>query len=516
VAKLKANRWVFAVVMVVLAPCTWGQQATSPLPPQGGANDTVYRKGSNTAFAPAHCDKDPSSSHCWFQSATTGQWGPVLRTCGRNFVDTNGRVVILRGINLAGNSKVPPFLPLSDPSQLDVLPGLGFNVIRLVFIWEAFEPQRGVWDLRYLAMMRSIAEAAWARGMYVIIDFHQDGFSRFASRGSGDGFPAWAISPRSAACNPDNWPRCWDWTWRMMTDTCMHKSFKDFYANTTGVRTRYLDMVQTVAQVCSQVPGVIGYDVINEPWGDERQELYPLYRDAAQVIRSVHPNAILFLEGHIATNTGLQTKLPRPKLENVAYAPHFYKPATIVQNAWNGLTITIDRAFAHMNQKASEWDVPLFVGEYGVPAEARGGGDYLAYLHDRLDDTVASGAQWNYTPGWTHQTKDGWNGEDFSLLDASGRPRPSFRRHPYPRAVAGVPGAFRYVEDTNVRAMAFQWQHCPERGETEIHLPGPLFPSSSTIVVEPADVMTYRDEARQLLICRATRATTVSVKVISR
>jgi endoglycosylceramidase len=405
---------------------------------------------------------------------------------------------------------------LRTTASLDQLPALGFNAIRLVFIWEAFEPRRGARDYSYLAMMRIIAEAAWARGMYVIIDFHQDGFSRYASRGSGDGFPAWALSPRGEIRQPDNSVRCKDWAVRMAIDSCMHKSFTDFYADTTGVRSAYLDMMRTVAHEFAQIAGVIGYDPINEPWGDERKELNPFYQDAARAIRSEHPSAILFIEGHVTTNCGLQTKLARPTFDNFAYAPHFYKPATIMQNGWRGFTGTIHRAFAHMEQKAEEWDAPLLLGEYGVPGDARHAGDYIAYLHDRLDDTLASGAQWNYTPGWNPQTKDGWNGEDFTTIDPSGRPRPNFQFHPYPQAIAGKPGAFRYVDDNNIRAVAFSWEHQPECGDTEIFVPNALFISAPRITVAPADARVYRDEARQILVCRIMRPTQAHVRIEAR
>lgn len=439
---------------------------------------------------------------------------PALFAAGRHFVDPTGRVVILRGVNVTGDSKVPPFRPGLTAIDFARLQGLGMNVIRLLFLWEAYEPQAGYYDESYLAELQATAEAAWAHGMYVVIDIHQDGFSRYTSRGSGDGFPAWAVSRRGRPSTPDNSPSSRYWPVLMATDPTTHRSFQDFFTDALGVRTRYLLMLSRISVRFAETQGVIGYDLMNEPWGDEEHELAPLYQDATAVLRAQHPSAIMFLEGHVTTNSGLQTKLPPPRFDGVAYAPHYYKPLTLAINRWYGSPTTAQHAFANMTAKSHEWNVPLFLGEFGVGAGTRNAGGYVAHLYDRLDACLASGAQWNYTPRWNDQTKDGWNGEDFSILDPAGTIRPNFRPRPYPRHTAGTPLLFHYQDASQGGCgLSFAWEHDPSRGDTEIFVPNLIFPRHAAITCSPSDAVCWRDEARQLLVCRATRPTTIRVQM---
>lgn len=448
--------------------------------------------------------------------------GP-LQVSGPYFCDPSGRVILLRGINLAGDSKVPPFAPRIGPTDLDRVAELGFNVIRLLIVWEAYEPSPGSYDEAYLASVMTVAVEAARRGLYTIVDFHQDGFSRHASYGTGDGFPRWAVSPRGRPSTPNNGPLSSDWPLMMALDPTTHLSFADFYADTYGVRSRYLNMISRVASAFAAIPGVIGYDLINEPWGDERRELAPLYRDANAVIRAVHPSAILFLEGHVKTNTGIQTRLPRPEFGPVAYAPHYYNPSTIVLRHWHGLTATMDLAFHHMTSTAEAWNCPLFVGEFGMDARVTGSGAYVEEVYDRLDAAFASGAHWNLTPGWTDHLKDGWNGEDFSILDPSGRIRPNYRPRPYPRATAGVPTRFafdrgspRFCEST----VDYDWIHYPDRGLTEVFVPRSVFPPGFPVDVRAADpaavVSVWYDASSQRLQIQTDRPTAVSLRARSR
>ncbi len=428
---------------------------------------------------------------------------PVLSVDGSHFVDADGGVVILRGVNVSGNSKVPPFVPFTDVSELDAVPPLGFNAIRLLFTWEAYEGTEGVYDDAYLDAITAIADGAWARGLYVIVDFHQDGFSRFHAGGCGDGFPEWAAHEGATLDAPDNGPGCSNWAAQVTADPDVHDSFEAMYADAGGVRTRLMLLWDRLASHFADHPGVVGYDLMNEPWGWEASELGPLYEEIAGVVRAQHPGAILFIEGHASTNNGaIQTLLEPPSFGNFAYAPHFYETAVITSHLFSGLPTATDLGFWTMTGKADEWGVPLFVGEFGTHGDTWGAEDYVALQYSRLDEHLASGAQWNWTPAWNETDLDGWNDEDLSILDASGAVRPNFAIRPQPHRFAGVPTGFT-VGDGSV---SVSWTHDPGLGATSIFVPG-----SSPDVSGGADCAF--DAATQLLSCTADAAGEVTVEV---
>ncbi len=440
--------------------------------------------------------------------------GPaVLRVAGRHFIGPDGRVVLLRGVNLGGDSKLPPFRPLDDPAPLDRLAELGFNVLRLPFIWEGYEPEPGRYDEAYLARMVAVADAAWARGLFVIVDIHQDGFARTVTRGCGAGFPLWAVSPRATPHPPDNGCDCKAWALMELTDLRLHRSFADFYADAYGVRTRYLVMLGRVAGAFAAVPGVVGYDPLNEPWGDEREEIAPLYRDAAAALRARHPTAILFLEG-----AGRPPRACGPGCRTRASTTS--RTPRIITNPWPSRWRAGAGDRRHRPGLRPHGDEGGGMGRAAAgrrvrhPGGARRAGDYVDYLYDRLDAALASAAQWDVSPRWTPWAGDGWNGEDFSLLDGAGRPRPNYRPRPYPRRVAGVPLYLRFEPTASPRGgprLEFAWSHRVGLGPTEIAVPAGLFPPGSRPTIEPGDATCHWDEARRLLSCDAPRPTTVRV-----
>jgi len=130
-------------------------------------------------------------------------------------LDNEGRVLILRGVNLGGDSKIPFGPPGNEiePEFLNIkkeisfigrpfpleeaqdhfkrLKKAGLTFLRFVLTWEAIEHEGpGIYDEAYLAYLRKILLEAEKEGISVFMDPHQDVWSRWTG---GDGAPAWTM-----------------------------------------------------------------------------------------------------------------------------------------------------------------------------------------------------------------------------------------------------------------------------------------------------------------------------------
>jgi endoglycosylceramidase len=440
------------------------------------------------------------------------------------FWNENGQVVILRGVNVAGTSKVPPFLPLpkspnvtyppprrhaahfftdnTDVRQLDYLQTSGFNVIRLLFNWEAYEPAPDHPNDSYLQMLTLIASESWKRGIYTVVDFHQDAFARWVDYGCGEGFPQWALGDGFLKLAPRNDFWCANWMTMAFTDlNGVQRAFNDFYAGRAPnqLRARFVSLMGTLAQRFHKQPGVIGYDILNEPFSyNFDNDLKDLYRDAGEAIRSSDPGAILFLEPDLLTDTNGQARLPKPfdTRTNVVYAPHFYDPTIMGPKKYSGPAAS-QQAFVAMRAFAKAWQAPFFLGEFGAPATAEGAADYITLLYDLLDGgqtdaSPASGAQWVYSPGWTADKYDGWDTENFSIVDNHGPRTQLFVPRPYAREVSGIPN--KLVVTGN--SIHLEWMNEPQKTNQTVF----FVPSAQTIT--PANIDTSGVPSGQL-DCRA-------------
>ena len=94
-------------------------------------------------------------------------------------MDSRGREVLLRGVNVNAlaeywkGSRFPTVFPLArkDPARMAAI---GWNAVRLLVSWSRIEPRPGRYDRAYLGQVASTVRTLARRGIYSIIDLHQD------------------------------------------------------------------------------------------------------------------------------------------------------------------------------------------------------------------------------------------------------------------------------------------------------------------------------------------------------
>jgi endoglycosylceramidase len=463
----------------------------------------------------------------------------VLRADAGGFRDSQGRAIFLRGVNVSADSKYAPFLPLQardrvgtiDPALLDPLPRWGFNTIRLLFNWEAYEPAPGHYNETYLNQLTELADQAWARGLYVIVDLHQDSYSRYLAGGCGEGFPAWAVPARDRHLFTTPPHACGQmWAMSAVFSSGMHDSFRAFYADSEGARTAFLTLWERLAHHFSAHPGVIGYDVLNEPWGEETRELAPLYRDAARVIRAQDPSSILFIEPQVFLTTfGFRkSQLPQPDFANFVFAPHYYDPVAAALNAWSYWRAGITKhAFGELIAKASQLGAPLFIGEFGQSGTMGNARAFSDYQYDELDSHFLSATQWNYTPSWSAERRDGWNHEDMSIVDGDGKLRTGFYPRPFAQAVAGAPVSQLELRDRlgEFASYELRWKQSASPGaadalqnETTLYFPREILAAPELLEwsLSGADLSCETDLALSRVRCRGAPGAELKLRVSRR
>jgi hypothetical protein len=241
---------------------------------------------------------------------------------GTRFVDAHGRSVILRGVNLGGDCKIPypdggthlptdfadhrqvsfvgrPFPLDQADAHLGRLRHWGFNCVRLLTTWEAIEHAGpGQLDEVYLDYLAEVCRRAGEHGLYVFVDMHQDVFSRMTG---GDGAPGWvletcgldipAIGPADAAIvmqhrydpddprprQPERYPlMCWSQNYLAPANGVLWTLFfagRDFAPSFVVdgqniqdyLQGHYLASQRAVAERLREQPHVIGFDSLNEP-----------------------------------------------------------------------------------------------------------------------------------------------------------------------------------------------------------------------------------------------------------
>ena len=391
------------IAAVVVAACT------------GGAGDS--RSGSTVATTIA----DSTTSSLDNTTTTTPaddldhvvDLRPLSTSADARIVDDLDREVLLRGANVnslgeywQGDPDHPPTIPVSD-DDWDAMAAHGFSVVRLLISWSRLEPERGLIDDGYLDEIDRHVTAAAERGIYTVIDMHQDAFSATiftdnpAECGPGttpakgwDGAPAWAtITDGLATCLPGD----------RNSSPAVLAAWNHFYDDTDGIRTEFATAWGAVATRFAGRPEVAGYDLLNEPETSRpAEQLAPLYgaliADTAAAIRAAEAAApfehLLIVEPAIPTgNPTFGIVVPDPTAtgfdtRNVVAGPHNYAGSIT-----EGDPVAMSDLFAGV---AGGLGLPLWIGEYGYFGRDDGTATWPRAFAADQDRRAQGGAWWQW------------------------------------------------------------------------------------------------------------------------
>jgi len=405
----------------------------------------------------------------------------------RFITDSQGRALILYGLDTSEDAATSadgmPWIKQSDVSAEYNL--LGTDFVRYLISWQQIEPEPGQFNLKYLAEVAQRVSWYQQQGYHVLLDMQQN---MYGSALGGSGAPPWATDSGGLSATPQT---PWDLTY---TQPAVVHAFDEFWGTRTDdpqYQQQYIATWVMVATYFAKNTAVVGYDLMNQPWGGSLQgpafEAGPLarfYQKAIDAIRTVDSAHWLFVEPEaVPTDWGLPSALPklddpRAGQPQIGYAPQLYPEPLDSEGSYTGSnSFVTDRELAsweiQVERTAERMDAPIVLGSWSANAPDPYAHLYIDKVQTLLDQMMIGEAYWSSDPGpgsavWTSRGKPA----DLSTVIATA----------YPRAIAGQPVSFGY--DKSTLDLNVQWTDKPGvTGSTDLYLPPSDFPGGGTITL---------------------------------
>jgi endoglycosylceramidase len=412
-----------------------------------------------------------------------------ISSVGRWFVDATGRVILFHGVNDVAKS--PPYYSAArgfGDDDVAFLKSEGFNALRLGIDMRGLMPEPGQLDAAYIENLATTVEDCVAGGLFVLLDFHQDGY---APKYNGNGFPNWMAIDDGLPNPPDAvFPLYY------IQNPAMQRAFEHFWGNSAipegdGLHDYYLQALSAIASRFGDEAMVLGTEVINEPWPGgtwepcvfdtgagcpdlEAELLKPLYGKALKALRAVAPRQFVFVEPFVLFNFGqAPTTIPGT---DPGFALSFHSYA---------LDVAGETGVVRHGVAAAERDgAPVLMTEFGASIDPV----LLNRLMAQFDARIVPWMFWSYDGEVVRDQHAPLTPDSIvsqAALDALVRP--------YPVATTGVPTRIAFDPETKVFDFEYDPSragggHFPRRLDTLVFVPRRHYPNGYTVEATGARV----------------------------
>lgn len=462
--------------------------------------------------------------------------GP-LSQAGRWIIDGDGRVFLTQGVNMV--YKLAPFTPQAagfDANDAEWLRANGFDSVRLGFLWKGMEPQPGRYNEAYLDALAATVQELSSRGIAVLIDAHQDMYNE---KFQGEFAPDWAVKDDGFINQPQaGFPT------NQTVNPALMRAYDNFLNNAalkdgSRLQDRFAAMWAHVAARFADTPGIMGYDILNEPWpgssyprcylglgdcGAATEKLDALHQRVGSAIVAQDPDAVVYYEPYSIWNQGLNTSPTAPKVPNSVLSWHVYCSINALAGKYTGCDTFDNAVFANAHTVSQNQGSGSLLSEFGATNDA----DTLWGVTSKARENLVGWQYWAYCACNDPTTQ---NRAEQGIVNDPTVPGPVPSQGvnlaklrilgvPHLRAVAGTPtvtqwnqqtGTYR-AEWTSTRASGGTF---PAGSVTELAVPAVNFPKGYTVSVTGGTVISAPNALRLLVASTGTGPVSVSVRPLS-
>lgn len=396
---------------------------------------------------------------------------------------------MFHGVNIV--YKVDPYIPARDKfdsqlsltdAELDDLVKWGFNFVRLGVMWEAVERSPNVYNETYLNEIEGLINRLGEKGIYTLVDAHQDVLAR---KICGEGMPNFYATDLPTKCGNNTLGEVlqevgvcksiqeygfrFDADGNPLIEDCQKHNFAGYYpspesielwdrlySNKTGLQDIFINYWKRVAQRFANNPYVVGYDPLNEPFPSnfindlsliyspgkfDRVGLQPLYTRAFnEAYKPADESKIMFFEttqfpstigilGGLVVNVGFTA----PPGASIGSDKHVLNDHSYCCQLSPEICATGEPDLArapecrewHEKRVATRSDdaralgVPLFISEFGACLNSTTCVQEITSLVDICDEHLAGWAYWQFKNYADLTTSAGTNSEGFYNNDGT-------------------------------------------------------------------------------------------------